>query len=73
MSSLQGELILGVAYGYEVHGHDDRLLRASMRRIRFAAERILPGTLLINYIPLCMFFFLFSFADRQHPGLTAYP
>lgn len=55
MSSLQGELILGVAYGYEVHGLDDRLLRASTRRVRFAAEVILPGALLINYIPLCMF------------------
>lgn len=62
-SSLQGELILGMAYGYEVHGHDDGLLRASTRRIRFATEKILPGTLLINYIPLCMYFFLFLFTD----------
>lgn len=60
---LQGELILGMVYGYEVHGHDDGLLRASTRRIRFATENFLPGTLLVNYIPICMYFFLFLFAD----------
>ncbi len=71
MFRLQGELLLAVTYGYHVRGCDDRLLAASKRRVKFAVERVLPGTLLINHIPLCMYFFFF--AHRKHDRLSANP
>jgi hypothetical protein len=43
-----------VTYGYQVHGHADRMIVAAKRRIEFAIEKILPGALLINYISLRM-------------------
>jgi len=53
MFSLQGELILAVTYGYQVRGRDDRMIEAAKRRNAFAIEKILPGALLVNHIPLC--------------------
>jgi hypothetical protein len=60
MFRLQGESILAMAYGYEVHGLDDRLLNAAKTRIKFAASRVLPGALLVNQIPLRMSLVPFS-------------
>ena len=53
MFSLQGELILAVTYGYQVRGSDDKIIDAAKRRNAFALEKILPGALLVNSIPLC--------------------
>jgi hypothetical protein len=58
MFSLQGELILAVTYGYEVHGRDDKLLDASKRRNEFAKEVTPLNVLLLNHIPLCTHFLL---------------
>lgn len=51
-SRFQGELILAVTYGYEVHGSDDRMVNAAKRLNQFGIEMALPGALLINSIPL---------------------
>jgi len=59
MFSFQGELILAVTYGYQVQGYDDRLLNVSRGRIRFALEKVLPGTLLLNYVSFRVYFCLF--------------
>jgi len=48
----QGELILAVTYGYEVHRSDDRMVNAAKRLNQFGIEMALPGALLINSIPL---------------------
>jgi hypothetical protein len=40
-----------MTYGYEVHGPDDSMLNASKRMSEFAEEKILPGALLVNYLP----------------------
>lgn len=48
-----------MTYGYQVHGRDDKLLVASKKRIKYGTEKILPGTLLVNQIPLCLYFSLF--------------
>jgi len=48
----QGESILAMTYGYEVHGHEDRMIDAAKRMHKFGAEKILPGALLVNYISL---------------------
>jgi hypothetical protein len=52
--SFQGESILAMTYGYEVHGHEDRMIDAAKRMHKFGAEKILPGALLVNYISLRM-------------------
>ena len=70
MLSLQGELIIAVTYGYQVHGRHDKLLEASKSRIKFGAEIVLPGALLINHIPLCMYF---CFSRTGNSGLSTYP
>jgi len=49
---LQGEMILATTYGYQVNGPDDKLLVASKKRSKYGTEKILPGTLLVNQIPL---------------------
>ena len=40
-----------MTYGYEVHGRHDKMLNASKRMINFAQENVLPGALLVNYLP----------------------
>ena len=52
--SFQGELILEMAYGYEVKGRYDRMLDVSKRMNDFAKETLLPGALLINELPFCI-------------------
>ena len=64
MFSLQGELILAVTYGYEVHRHDDKLLDASRRRNKFAKEVVPLNASLLNGIPFCTHFLLL--VHRQH-------
>jgi len=61
MLSFQGELILAVTYGHRKYERDDRLLADAKRRTKFATEKIHPGALLINHVPLCMCFFAFCF------------
>ena len=41
-----------MAYGYQVHGGDDKMVDASKRLNEFGIEMALPGALLVNYIPL---------------------
>ncbi|KAH9975189.1 cytochrome P450, partial [Russula compacta] len=48
----QGELILAMTYGYEVHQRDDEMLEAAKMMSRFGAPRTLPGALLVNELPL---------------------
>lgn len=52
--SFQGELILGITYGYEVQGRHDRKLDVSKRLNDFGTSTFLPGALLVNELPFCM-------------------
>ena len=52
--SFQGELILDMAYGYEVKGRYDRMLDVSIRLNEFGTKTFLPGALLVNELPFCM-------------------
>ena len=51
----QGELILDMTYGYEVKGRYDRMLDVSIRLNEFGIKTFLPGALLVNELPLCMY------------------
>jgi len=51
--SLQGELILATAYGYEVHEHV--MIDAAKKMNKFGVEYSLPSALLVNDIPLRMY------------------
>ena len=42
-----------MTYGYEVHKRDDIMLDAAKRMSNFAQANILPGALLVNYLPFC--------------------
>jgi len=48
-----------MTYGYEVHQREDRMLDVAKRMNKFKQENILPGRLLVNYIPFCMKYRLF--------------
>jgi hypothetical protein len=48
-----GELILAIAYGYEVQGRHDRRVDIARRLAKLASETVLPGALLVNDLPFC--------------------
>ncbi|KAI9441764.1 cytochrome P450 [Lactarius indigo] len=48
---LQGELTLEMAYGYEVQGHDDKMVESSRRASQMGAATALPSDLLVNGLP----------------------
>jgi hypothetical protein len=48
-----------MTYGYEVQRRDDRMLDASKRMSNLGQEIVLPGVLLVNYIPFRMKSLLF--------------
>jgi hypothetical protein len=52
-SSLTGELVLTMAYGYEVQGPNDRKVDVAKKLLQLASEIVLPGALLINDLPFC--------------------
>lgn len=52
--SFQGESILAMTYGYEAQENEDRLIDASKRMNKFGTEKVLPGALLVNYLPFRM-------------------
>jgi hypothetical protein len=66
MSRFQGELILAMAYGYEVHEENDKMLGASKEMSRFGSERFLPGALLVNDLPFRMYLNLCTTWSTQH-------
>jgi hypothetical protein len=41
-----------MTYGYEVHQRNDRMLDVAKRMSNVATENVLPGALLVNYIPI---------------------
>ena len=41
-----------MTYGYQVHADDDPMVDAAKRLNKFGIEKALPGSLLVNYIPL---------------------
>jgi uncharacterized protein YybS (DUF2232 family) len=57
--SFQGELALDMLYGYEAHGHEDRMINAAKTMNKFGIEKIAPGALLVNHLPFCMLCFSF--------------
>ena len=52
--SFEGELIMDIAYGYEVQGRDDRKLDVAIRMTEFGNGTFLPGALLVNELPFRM-------------------
>jgi hypothetical protein len=51
LSSLSGEQILAVAYGYEVQGPHDHKVNAAKKMAELVSETALPGLLLVNDLP----------------------
>jgi len=65
-----------MTYGYEVHGSNDWLLVASQRRNEFSNAKILPGSVLVNHIPLCMKFLrmrIGNMTNSMHTHSTPHP
>ncbi|KAH9974526.1 cytochrome P450 [Russula compacta] len=52
MFSFHGEVIFAMTYGYEAHERNDRMIDATKKMNKFGEDRILPGALLVNHIPL---------------------
>jgi len=52
-SSFEGELLLAMAYGYEIKRPDDRILDAAKKQADFASRASLPGSFLVNEFPFC--------------------
>jgi cytochrome P450 len=50
----QGELILDMAYGYQVQGRDDRKLDVAIQLNDFGTGTFLPGALLVNELSFRM-------------------
>jgi hypothetical protein len=74
MFSLQGEAILAMTYGYEVHQRDDKMFSAAKRMSDIAQGVSLPGALIINYIPFCVASLLFHIMmDLPRNFSTPYP
>jgi len=48
---LLGVLILGMGYGYEVQGPNDRQIKVARDMAKLGSDTILPGALLVNYLP----------------------
>jgi hypothetical protein len=51
LSSLSGSLILGMGFGYEVNGHNDRKVNAAKQLVDLAGAATFPGALLVNDLP----------------------
>ena len=45
-----------MTYGYDVRGHDDRMVNAVKKTSRMGAVTILPSDLLVNGLPFCLYF-----------------
>ncbi|KAI9457534.1 cytochrome P450 [Russula earlei] len=48
---LLGTLIMGMGYGYEVQGPNDRKIDVARKVARLGADTVLPGALLVNDLP----------------------
>ena len=48
-------MILDMTYGYEVKGRHDKKLDISKRVNEFVIVTFLPGALLVNELPFCMY------------------
>jgi hypothetical protein len=51
---LNGTVILRVTYGYEVNSLDDKFVRMAEEAFAELAHASIPGTFLVDAIPLCM-------------------
>jgi len=52
---LIGELILAMAYGYEVRSHNDRTVDVARKLAELGSDTALPGALLVNDLPFRKF------------------
>ncbi|KAI9457532.1 cytochrome P450 [Russula earlei] len=48
---LLGTVIMGMGYGYEVQGRNDRKIDVARKMARLGADTVLPGALLVNDLP----------------------
>lgn len=69
-----------MTYGYEAQERDDRMIDASKRMNKFGTEKVLPGALLVNYLPFRMLSLAGPFRGRiaydvpfstPHPRMAA--
>jgi hypothetical protein len=51
----QAKLLMSLVYGYDVKSYSDRLLVVA-RKMAELGSAVLPGTVLVNEIPLCELF-----------------
>jgi len=42
-----------MGYGYEVQGPNDRQINFARNMTKLGSDTILPGALLVNYLPFC--------------------
>jgi hypothetical protein len=49
--SLQGKLIMSVTYGYDLKSYNDEFIEAPVELNKILSKAVLPGAVLINYIP----------------------
>jgi hypothetical protein len=42
-----------MGYGYEVKEIDDRIVKATIKKVQLMGEIGLPGALLVNILPCC--------------------
>jgi hypothetical protein len=48
---------MSLTYGYDLKNNDD-MIAAPIQATEIVSQVILPGAVLVNYIPFCMFFML---------------
>jgi len=53
-TAFRGQLIMSVAYGYDLKGGDKKIMESPGFRTRKLMSRLLsPGRALVNYLPFC--------------------
>ena len=52
--SFQGEQLLAMTYDYEAKGHHDRTIDAAKKLSDLGTRASLPGSMLVNEFPFCM-------------------
>jgi hypothetical protein len=59
-----------MGYGYEVKEINDRTVKAAKKMVQLMGEIALPGALLVNILPLCESYLVFSKLNAHSPSTT---
>ncbi|KAI0058231.1 cytochrome P450 [Artomyces pyxidatus] len=52
---LQGAILMGITYGYDVKERDDHMLEKARELVNLAAATVMPGALLVNDLPFLQY------------------